>query len=120
MQAPVHTSEPAELVHRLRRALSLVQLDCQCRATLDGALAHFSTLECREQLRESLHHARGQRDWIAAQLSYLADLDETSELERDHTVFAELALLFDGIGVAAAEAARAIRAAASADGSQGR
>jgi hypothetical protein len=111
MPTLVRTVEPLGLVDQLRRVLTSVQLDCQCRTTLNGMLEQFSSLDCRERLRESLHIARRQRDWISCQLSYLADLDEISELENDHTVFEELALLFDEIGIAAAEAARAIRAA---------
>jgi hypothetical protein len=107
MPTLVHTVKPLDLVHRLRRVLTSVQLDCQCRTMLDGALDRFSKLESRE----GLHSARRQRDWISGQLSYLADLDEISELESDHTVFEELARLFDEIGLAAAEAARAIREA---------
>jgi hypothetical protein len=106
-----HPAQPADLVHRLRRALSLVQLDCQCRTTLDGALDRLSSVEYRGQLRESLQHARRQRDWIASQLSYLADLDEITELESDQTVFEELALSFDEISAVAAEAAQSIREA---------
>ncbi|WP_119390765.1 hypothetical protein [Taklimakanibacter lacteus] len=105
------TPASLDLVHQMRRILTSAQLDCQCRATLDVALNRFSDIQCRERLRESLCNARRQRDWISGRLPYLADLDEISEHECDRTIFEELALMFDEIGAAAAEAARAIREA---------
>lgn len=108
-------SQPEDLFHRLRRVLSLLHLDCECRETLDGVLDRFSSLELRRQLKTALGHARGQRDWISAQLDFLADLDEITEQEADDSVFEEMAMLFDEIRVAATSAAKAIRQAVTVD-----
>ncbi len=102
-------TESGDLVFRLRRVLTDVQLDCQCRTTLDKALDRFSVLEHRRRLRNGLRQARLQRDWIANQLRFLAELDEITERETDHTVFEEMAVLFDEIRASAASAAQVIR-----------
>lgn len=104
-----YVREPNELVHRIRRVLSSVQLDCECRTTLDGALDRFSDLEYRRRLRNGLRQARQQREWIKTQLSFLAELDEITEHEDDHSVFEEMAALFDEIGASAKSAAQTIR-----------
>jgi hypothetical protein len=98
-----------DLISRLRRVLATAQLDCQCRATLDGALARFSALESHRHLRGALGEARRQREWIAAQLAFLAELDEITAQETDGSVYEEVAALFDEIAAAAALAAQAIR-----------
>lgn len=102
-------TEPKELFNRLRRVLSTLQLDCRCRATLDGALDRFSALEARRQLKQALVEARRKRNWIAAQLAFLADLDEVTENEGDDSVFEEMSALFDEICSSAADAAQQIR-----------
>ena len=102
-------TEFGDAVDRFRRVLTGISLDCECRATLDGALDRFSAFERRRQLRDGVQQARRQRDMIASQLHFLAELDEVTEREVDRTVFEEIALLFDEIGVLAADAARAIR-----------
>lgn len=109
MRKPVHVTEFGDAVNRLRRVLTGVSLDCECRTTLDGALDRFSTFERRRQLRDGIQQARLQRDMIAGQLRFLADLDEITEREADRTVFEEMALLFDEISASATAAARAIR-----------
>ena len=98
---------------RLRRLLSAVDLDCECRATLHGALDRFTALEYRRQMRRALAEARENKDQIIARLAFLAEIDEITEHELDRTVFAEVAALFDEIGTAAVDAAKAIRAASS-------
>ena len=102
-------TDASDLVSRLRRDLSAIELDCDCRTMLNSALNRFSVAERQRRLRTGLHDARRQRDWIAAQLAFLAELDEITEHETDHTVFEEMALLFDEIGTAAGVAALAIR-----------
>ncbi|MCB1486322.1 MAG: hypothetical protein KDJ88_02570 [Bauldia sp.] len=97
----------SDTVSRLRRVLSSVRLDCLCRATLDDALDRFLVLEHRRRLRGDLLDARRRRDWIATQLTFLADLDDLDEREVDKTVFAEMALLFEGIAAEAAKTAQA-------------
>lgn len=104
------TTPPEDLFHRLRRILSSLHMRCECRETLDGVLDRFSDLERKRELRRALADARRRRDWIAAQLSFLADLDDITEHETDESVFEEMAMLFDEISAAATDAAKAIRA----------
>lgn len=105
-----HATEGKDLLHRLQRVLSSLHLDCECRATLDGALDRFSDLEYLRRLKSALGEARRQKEWIAAQLCFLTDLDEITEHETDESVYEEMAALFDEISVAAASAAHVIRA----------
>lgn len=118
MPTLAYSSDATDLVARLRRVLTGIDLDCSCRARLDGALDRFTALEYRRQMRKAIAEAREQRDQIIARLAFLAEIDEITEQEADRTVFAEVVLLFDEISVAAAEAARAIRAATVATGSR--
>jgi hypothetical protein len=111
---PTLATDAGDLVSRLRRDLSAIEIDCACRTTLDSALDRFSAHEQRRRLHRGLDDARRHRDWIAAQLAFLAELDEITERESDGTVFEEMALLFDEIGAAAGAAALAIREAAAA------
>ncbi len=113
MPALARSSETNDLVLRLRRVLSGVDLDCQCRVTLEGALNRFTALEYRRHVRKALAGAREQRDQIVARLAFLAEIDELTEQEPDRSVFAEVAMLFDEIGAAASEASMAIRSVAS-------
>ncbi|CAN1724869.1 conserved protein of unknown function [Hyphomicrobium sp. 1Nfss2.1] len=108
------TNQPGDLLNRLRRILSSLHLDCECRETLDGALDRFSNFESRRELRDALAQGRRQRDWIYAQLGFLADLDDITEFEADESVFEEMAMLFDEVGAAARGAAKSIRQAATA------
>lgn len=112
MRALVNTAETTDLVRRLRRVLLAVDLDCQCRASLEGALNRFTSLEYRRQRRKALADAREHRDQIIARLAFLAELDEVTEGEADATIFEEMAILFDEIGDASAAAANAIRSTA--------
>ncbi|MCR4265249.1 hypothetical protein [Nitratireductor sp. ZSWI3] len=102
-------SNPPDLAVRLRRLLASADLDCRCRTRLDDALDRFTALERRQALRRSLRNARRQRDWIAAQLAALAELDQITEQESDHTVFDEMALLFQEIAAEAVAAAMDLR-----------
>jgi hypothetical protein len=113
MPVLAYSSQKDDLVLRLRRLLSAVDLDCDCRATLHGALDRFTALEYRRQMRRALAEARENKDQIIARLAFLAEIDELTEHEPDRTVFAEVAALFDEISVAAGEAAKAIRSVAS-------
>ena len=113
---PTPAIDDGDLVSRLRRDLSKIEIDCACRTTLDSALDRFSALEQRRRLHMGLEDARRHRDWIAAQLAFLAELDEITERESDGTVFEELALLFDEIVAAAGAAALAIRETAAPAG----
>jgi hypothetical protein len=109
MPKPVHVTEFSDAVDRFHRVLTGISLDCECRTTLDGALDRFFAFERRRQLRDGLQLARRQRDMIASQLRFLAELDEITEREADRTVFEEMAQLFDEISASAAMSARAIR-----------
>ena len=113
MPALAYATETNDLVSRLRRVLTAVDLDCRCRTTLEGALDRFTSLEYRRQMRKALADAREQKDQIIARLAFLAELDDVTERESDRTVFEEMALLFDEISAAAASAAGAIRLTAS-------
>ena len=109
MRALKNTTENTDLVLRLRRVLMAVDLDCQCRTSLQGALNRFTSLEYRRQRRKALSVAREHKDQIIARVAFLAELDEVTEREADATVFEEMAMLFEEIGEASAEAANAIR-----------
>lgn len=113
MPALAYSSDTNDLVSRLRRVLSGIDLDCQCRVRLEGALSRFTALEYRRQIRKALAEARERRDQIVARLAFLAEIDELTEQESDHSVFAEVAMLFDEISAAASDASRAIRSTAS-------
>jgi hypothetical protein len=113
MFMPTLATDAGDLVSRLRRDLSAIEIDCACRTTLDSALDRFSAHEQRRRLHMGLDDACRHRDWIAAQLAFLAELDEITERESDSTVFEEMALLFDEIVAAAGAAALAIREAAA-------
>jgi hypothetical protein len=88
-----------------------------CREALDGVLDRFSDLEHKRELRNALADARRGRDWIAAQLRFLSDLDDITEHETDDSVFEEMAVLFEEISASATAAAKTIRATASNAGS---
>ncbi|MCB1495371.1 MAG: hypothetical protein KDJ86_06275 [Bauldia sp.] len=114
MPALVHSSPDAEdLVSRLRRVISTVDLNCQCRVRLEGALDRFTALEHRRQARQAIANAREQRDQIIARLAFLAEIDELTEQEPDTSVFSETAALFDEIAVAAGDAAKSVRICAT-------
>jgi hypothetical protein len=102
-------TDVGDLVSRLRRDLSAVEIDCASRTTLDSALTRFSAIEHRRRLSAAIEDARRQRDWIAAQLAFLAELDDITDRESDSSVFEEMALLFDDIVAAAGAAAHTIR-----------
>jgi hypothetical protein len=111
MPTLAYSSDMTDLVARLRRVLTGIDLDCTCRVSLDGALERFTALEYRRQMRKAIADAREQRDQIVARLAFLAEIDEITEQEADRSVFAEVVLLFEEIGAAATDAARAIRSA---------
>ena len=113
MKNSAHTSPRTDVALRLRRVLASVELDCHCRTKLDEALARFSALEGRHQRRNGLREARLHRDWIVAQLTFLADIDEITDRESDPSVFEEMALLFEDIASQASDAARALRVTAA-------
>lgn len=110
------------VVRRLATLMKDVQLDCGCRSRLDEALARFAALEERRAACQHLASARRQRERISAILFFLQDLDEVVATESDHSVYLDLALLFDDIETTAKSGAYAMRqlsisAAAEREGS---
>lgn len=113
MPAPTRPVDATDLVWRLRRVLSMPDLDCQGRASLEGALNRLTSLEYRRLLRRALADAREHKDQIVARLAFLAEIDEIIERDADRAVLDEMAMLFDEIGAASAQAAQAIRSIGS-------
>lgn len=97
------------LLSRIRAVIGTVDLDCTCREKLDLALERFEMLEQRRQMRTLIVDARQQAERIGALLELLRDLDEIQIEEGDHSVFEELALMFETIEAAAATGARDMR-----------
>lgn len=98
-----------EIFSRLAVVISNAGLDCECKSRLDDALARFSALERRRLVRRHLFNARSHRERIEASLGFLAELDDVEANEPDHSVYTEIALLFDDIADAAREGANAMR-----------
>jgi hypothetical protein len=94
------------ILHRMRAILSGLDLDCECRTKLDGALQRFEALEERRQLRRLVLDARYQVERIAALLDLVRELDEISADEPDLSVFEEIAHLFKDMEEAASRGAR--------------
>lgn len=98
-----------EMVTRLTTVIKSAQLDCECRLKLDETLSRFASLERRRATRRYLLDARERREQIEVILSFLSDLDELKSTEQDHSVYVDVALLFDHIAEVAREGADAIR-----------
>jgi hypothetical protein len=98
-----------EIVSRLAIVIGNTKLDCECRSRLDDALARFAALEQRRTARRYLFTARSQRERIEAFLGFLRELDDVETTEPDHSVYEEIALLFDDIANAAREGAYSMR-----------
>jgi len=103
------TCEALDLIGRLQIVLTRMDIDCSCRELLGGALERFANLEAQRLSRRSLLRARDHKDRIDAVLMLLAELDQLTESEKDRTVFAEMALMFDEIARSAAAGAAALR-----------
>lgn len=110
-KAPTAARRPASVIQRVRGIVGGLDLDCECRSKLDGALQRFEALEDRRQLRRLILDARHQSERIAALLDLARELDELTSEEPDLSVFEEIALLFDGMREAAALGADDMRAA---------
>jgi hypothetical protein len=98
-----------EIVSRLAIVIRNTKLDCECRSRLDDALARFAALEQRRVARRHLFSARSQRERIEAFLVFLKELNDVETTEPDHSVYEEIALLFDDIANAARQGAYAMR-----------
>ena len=102
-------SDSLDLARRMRSVLNGANMDGHCLEMLRSAFDRFLELETRRLSRRLLTDVRGQKQRIAALLALLSDLDQITETEPDHTVFVEMALLFEEIGRTAALAAVALR-----------
>lgn len=100
------------VMRRIRTVIDSVELDCECRARLDEALARFSTLEQQRTIRQHLVLARQHRERIKAILDFLQEVDDLMINEPDRSVYAELALLFEEVASIAAEGASAMHSLA--------
>lgn len=92
------------VIRRIQTLIKGVDLDCDCRARLDGALIRFTALEHRRMLRQHLVRARQHRERIEAILGFLQEVDELVATEPDRSVYTELALLFDEVAEIARDA----------------
>lgn len=102
--------DPAEatVIRRIKTLIEGVDLDRECRARLNDALARFASLEHRRMLRQHLVRARQHRERIEAILGFLQEVDELVATEPDRSVYKELALLFEEVAVIAKEGASAM------------
>ncbi|MGP2490664.1 hypothetical protein ACTDI4_03395 [Mesorhizobium sp. PUT5] len=107
-QATAHCAD-LEVVARLAAVIKDARLDCGCKPKLDETLARFAMLERRRTARGHLFNARGHREQIEAILFFLNDLDELETTEQDHSVYVDIALLFDDIANIAREGAYSMR-----------
>jgi len=97
----VEPPDPMQLLGRVRAVVGTLDLDCVCRNKLVTALERFENLETRRQLRTMLLDARHQAERIAVLLELVGELDTIESDEKDLSVFAEIMLLFQDIGIAA-------------------
>jgi hypothetical protein len=98
-----------EVVSRLAIIIKNAKLDCECTLRLNEAVTRFMAFERRRLLRRNLFDARTQRDRIHAFLIFLKELEEIEPAEPDHSVYKEMALLFDDIAKAAQQGADLMR-----------
>lgn len=103
----------AAVIRRIRTVIDSVELDCECRARLDEALARFSALEEQRTLRQHLVLARQHRERIKAILDFLQEVDDLMVSEPDRSVYSELALLFEEVASIATEGASAMHSLAA-------
>jgi hypothetical protein len=102
---------PPSAVHRLRNVVRGLDLACDCRSKLDGALRRFEAMEGRRELTRLIRDARHRTEQLAALLDLAREMDELTAEEKDLTVFEEIALLFESMEQAAARGAADMRAA---------
>jgi hypothetical protein len=102
-------SEALELIERMRIVITQSNMDGHCRDMLCSAFDRFLALEARRLSKRFLHKARDQKLRIASTLALLGELDHLNEDETDHTVFSEMAQLFDEISLTAVAGSAALR-----------
>lgn len=102
IKAATQVEAPAlDMLARVCAVLATVELDCVCRAKMDGALERFAKLEQERELKRFIAHARNQALSIAGLLDFLPERDDIAASEPDLSVFAEIACLFDDVAEAA-------------------
>ena len=97
------------IVAKLTAEIKEVPLDCECKPKLDETLAHFTALERQRTAHKHFLDARYRREQIETMIYYLNDLDELGPAEQDHSVYVDIALLFDDIAKIAHEGAYSMR-----------
>jgi hypothetical protein len=102
-------SDSLDLARRMRSVLNGANMDGHCLEMLRSAFDRFLELETRRMSKRLLTGVRDQKQRIAALLGLLSDLDQITETETDHTVFVEMALLFEEISRTATAAAASMR-----------
>ena len=102
-------SDSLDLARRMRSVLTSSNMNGNCLEMLRSAFDRFLELETRRLSKRLLSSVRDQKQRIAALLSLLSDLDQITETETDHTVFVEMALLFEEISRTATAAAASLR-----------
>ncbi|WP_349370119.1 hypothetical protein [Salinarimonas sp.] len=100
--------EAGQTLSRLRAVVAGLDLGCDCKARLDGALTRFSDLEEKRARRQALVEGRDARERIGLLLALLAELDDVPLAEPDASVYRELKLLFRDVAAAAERGARAM------------
>ena len=86
LMPPPAAAQPESLAARIRTLIGTVALDCACRQRLNDALQRFVELEQQRETRRHLLTSRQHRAAIAALVELLAELEEISWHEADHTV----------------------------------
>lgn len=110
--APPEEQRDAAVIRRIRTVIDSVELDCECRARLNEALARFSALEEQRTMRQHLVLARQHRERIKAIVDFLQEVDDLMINEPDRSVYTELALLFEEIASIATEGAASMHSLA--------
>ncbi len=111
--APPEEQRDAAVIRRIRTVIDSVELDCECRARLNEALARFSALEEQRTMRQHLVLARQHRERIKAIVDFLQEVDDLMINEPDRSVYTELALLFEEIASIATEGAASMHSLAA-------
>lgn len=110
---PPEEQRDAAVIRRIRTVIDSVELDCECRARLNEALARFSALEEQRTMRQHLVLARQHRERIKAIVDFLQEVDDLMINEPDRSVYAELALLFEEVASIATEGAASMHSLAA-------
>lgn len=104
--------DTSRLLARVRATLTGAGLDCACQGRLESALARFTTLEEKREIRARIVGARREIERIAALIELMGELDAITGEEEDRSVFFELAHLFADVRAAAARGEALMRDAA--------